>query len=199
VAAAVALAGLAAGCGGAERQDADEPEGEFDVDVVSASFPKRQKLAQSSELVVTVRNAGDRTIPNIAVTVHGFGFRKVGSDLADPQRPVFAVNGVPRQIGGFPEAKDGTPLGCDTAYVDTWACGPLRAGREKTFRWSVTAVRAGPFKLSWRVSAGLDGKAKAMWSESGAPPGGTISGTISDEAPQVRVGDDGKSVVSADP
>ena len=50
---AIALAGLIAvttGCGG-ERQDEDEPEGEFPVEVVSASFPERQRLAQSSNLV----------------------------------------------------------------------------------------------------------------------------------------------------
>ena len=167
---ALTLAGVLAlaGCGGAERQDEDEPEGEFAVEVVRASFPEDQKLAKSSKLEITVRNAGDRTIPNIAVTVDGFNFRKPDPELADPERPQFVINGMPREIGGFPEAKDESPLGCDTAYVNTWACGPLAAGKEKSFRWSVTAVKAGDFEINWRVAAGLDGKAKAV-SAGGGP------------------------------
>ena len=151
-----------AGCGGGERQDENEPEGNFAVEVVRASFPDHQKLAKSSDLVVTVRNAGDETIPNIAVTVNGFDKRKKDPDLADPTRPVFAVNGVQVEIAGFPEAKDATPRGCDTAYVNTWACGPLKPNEQKTFRWTVTAVQAGDYRIDWRVAAGLDGKAKAV-------------------------------------
>jgi hypothetical protein len=197
LACALALSGLvaAAGCGGAERQDEDEPEGNFAVDVVRASFPEDQKLAKSSNLVITVRNAGRKTIPNIAVTVDGFDVRKEDPELADPERPQFVINGVPRDIGGFPESKDASPLGCDTAYVNTWACGPLRAGREKTFRWSVTAVQGGEFDIRWRVAAGLDGKAKAVVPGGRRAPRGSFSGSVSDEAPEVRVADDGKTVV----
>jgi hypothetical protein len=192
-----ALAGLVAlaGCGGAERQDEDEPEGDFPVEVVRASFPEDQKLAKSSNLVITVRNAGRQTIPNIAVTVDGLNIRKENPELADPERPQFVINGVNRDIGGFPESKDAAPLGCDTAYVNTWACGPLRAGREKTFRWSVTAVMAGDFDVRWRVAAGLDGKAKAVGPSDGEAPTGQFTGTVSDEAPDVRVADDGKTVI----
>lgn len=185
-----------AGCGGGERQDENEPEGNFPVEVVRATFPEDQKLAKSSDMVVTVRNAGDDTIPNIAVTVDGFDKRKADPDLADPSRPVFALNGVQVEIAGFPEAKDASPRGCDTAYVNTWACGPLKPDEERTFRWSVTAVQAGDFKIDWRVAAGLDGKAKAVAAGGGPVPRGQFSGTISDEAPDVRVADDGKTIVS---
>jgi hypothetical protein len=194
VAAACLLA--IAGCGGGERQDENEPEGNFPVEVVDATFPEDQKLAKSSDLVVTVRNAGQETIPNIAMTVAGFDERKRDPDLADPNRPVFALNGVQVEIAGFPEAKDASPRGCDTAYVNTWACGPLRPNQEKTFRWSVTAVQAGDFKVDWRVAAGLDGKAKAVAMGGGPAPRGSFSGTISDAAPKVRVADDGKTIVS---
>jgi hypothetical protein len=183
------------GCGGAERQDEDEPEGEFPVEVVSASFPEDQKLAKSSDLEITLRNPGRRTIPNLAVTVDGFNFRKRDRELADPERPRFVINGVPKEIGGFPESKEASPLGCDTAYVNTWACGPLRAGKERTFRWSVTAVQAGDFEINWEVAAGLDGKAKAVSPGGGGAPQGSFSGTISDEAPDVRVADDGRTVI----
>jgi hypothetical protein len=185
-----------AGCGGGERQDENEPEGNFPVEVVRASFPDHQKLAKSSNLVVTVRNAGDETIPNIAVTVNGFDKRKRDPDLADPSRPVFAVNGVQVQIAGFPEAKDAAPRGCDTAYVNTWACGSLKPNGQKTFRWTVTAVQAGDYRIDWRVAAGLDGKAKAVAAGGRPAPRGQFTGTISDAAPDVRVADDGHTIVS---
>ena len=198
---ALALAGLLvlAGCGG-ERQDENEPSGDFPVEVVSADFPDEQKLAKSSDLTITLRNAGDETIPNLGVTVNGFNYRKSDDPaLADPERPVFAVNGVPVEIAGFPEAKDATPRGCDTAYVNTWACGPLAPGKEKTMRWSVTAVKAGPYKIVWRANAGLDGDARAVLADGGDQvPGGTFSGEISREAPDVRIADDGRTVVSGD-
>ena len=41
-----------AGCGGGERQDENEASGDFPVEVVKASFPEKQKLAKSSDLVV---------------------------------------------------------------------------------------------------------------------------------------------------
>jgi hypothetical protein len=185
-----------AGCGGDERQDADAPAGEFAVEVMGASFPERQRLAQRSELEIRVRNPGDRTIPDVAVTVDGFDYRAEGSEIADPDRPRFAVNGVPVEIGGYPDSKDATPRGCTTAYVSTWACGPLRPGDARTFRWSVTAVRAGPFRIDWRVAAGLYGKARAVGVDGGPAPSGSFAGSISDEPPQTRVAEDGKTVVS---
>jgi hypothetical protein len=60
--------GIAA-CGGGERQDEDEAEGEFPVEIVSAEFPAKQRLAQTSELRLTVANVGDEPIPDLAVTV----------------------------------------------------------------------------------------------------------------------------------
>ena len=186
-----------AGCGG-ERGDENEPSADFAVEVVDATFPEKQKLAQSSNLVITIRNAGDETIPNLGVGVTGFDY-KVTDDpsLADPARPVFASNGKPVEIGGFPEAEDGGPRGCDSAYLNVWACGPLAAGKEKTFRWSVTAVRAGDFDVRWRVYAGLHGKAKAVLAGGGDKvPSGSFSGTISRRDPQARIAEDGKTVIT---
>jgi hypothetical protein len=66
--AALFSAGIVA-CGGGERQDEDEPEGEFPVQVVNASFPSKQRLAQTSNLTLEVSNTGDETVPDLAVTV----------------------------------------------------------------------------------------------------------------------------------
>jgi hypothetical protein len=191
---AVSALALSACGGGGERQDENEPEGTFEVDVVDAKFPQRQKLAKRSELEITVRNTGEKTVPNIAVTVNGFDIDTGNSTLADPNRPVFVVNGQPREIGGFAESKDEAPEGGETAYVGTWALGPLEAGEEETFRWSVTAVKAGEYKITYKVAAGLDGKAKAV-SPGGTPVGGVFVGTIDDTPPDTRVAEDGVTVV----
>ena len=106
------------------------------------------------------------------------------------------MNGVPVEIAGFPEAKDATPRGCDTAYVNTWACGPLRPDAQTTFRWSVTAVLAGPFQIDWRVAAGLNGKAKAVAAGGGEAPSGSFAGSVSSEAPQTRIAEDGRTIVT---
>jgi hypothetical protein len=182
-------------CGG-DRQDKNEPKGNYKVEVVSAAFPAKQKLAKTSNLQIVVRNADSKTIPNIAVTVNGFDERRQDPDLADPERPVFVINGRPKNLGGFPESKEAAPPGCETAYVNTWACGELKPGARKVFRWSVTAVRAGSFKLTYTVAAGLNGKAKAIAESGGGRPTGIFAGTIDDTPPDTRVADDGKTVVS---
>lgn len=191
--AALSAALVVAGCGGGERQDENEPEGDYRVEVTEAEFPGDQKLAKPSTLTITVRNADDKTIPNIAITVKGFDERLDDPDLADPERPVFAVNGEPQQIGGLPESRAQVPEGGETAYVDTWALGALRPGQSETFEWKVTAVEAGPYRLTYEVSAGLDGKAKAV-DRAGRRPTGVFAGTVSDEPPDARVADDGRTV-----
>jgi hypothetical protein len=154
--AAVVAAGLLAGCGAGERQDADEPAGTFKVDVVKTSFPKHQRLSDSARMRIVVRNADTRTIPNVAVSVlsddpkggGGFATRSEASGLSDPTRQLWIVDRGPR--------------GGDTAYVSTWALGPLPPGRSRTFEWHVTPVVAGSHTLRWRVAAGLNGKARAQ-------------------------------------
>ena len=186
---------LLGSCGGGERQDANEPEGDFKVRVVDASFPSAQRLAKRSRLRITVENLeARRAVPNIAVTVHGFDTRLEGPDQADPARPVFVVNGRPKEIGALPEAKEQAPAGGETVYKGTWALGRLEPGGRRTFEWSVTAVRAGPFRLSYEVAAGLHGKARAVTPER-RPVKGLFIGRVDGRPPDARVADDGRTVV----
>ena len=60
---------MIAACGGGDRQDADEPEGTFKVEVVGATFPQRQHIAQNVRLRLRVHNADQETLRNVAVTV----------------------------------------------------------------------------------------------------------------------------------
>ena len=108
---AAALAGLAivaSACGGdKQRQDANEPEGDFPVAVQSANFPTDQRLAQTRDLQLEIENTGTKTVPNLAVTVYtgdekGGGSFSVPSDqpgLSNPNRPVWILeNGFPKQL-----------------------------------------------------------------------------------------------------
>ncbi len=65
---ALCTVGLAA-CGGGERQDEDEPEGEFPVEITAAEFAPKQDLAETNDLTLSVENTGDETVPNLAITM----------------------------------------------------------------------------------------------------------------------------------
>jgi hypothetical protein len=185
VAALVILA--VAGCGG-ERQDANEPEGEFTLAVVEASFPQRQSIAQRAMLRLAVRNTDDRELPNLAVTVEtepvsgeavgaAFGLAANDARLADPDRPVWIL--------------DRGPEGGESAYTNTWAVGPVFPGQTRELEWRLTAVRAGDYTVNYRVSPGLDGKAVPA---NGQRTSGSFRVTISDEPVPARVNDRGEVV-----
>jgi hypothetical protein len=172
---------LASGCGGGgERQDKDEPSGNYAVEVVDASFPTEQRLAEQTQLRLRVRNADSKTIPNLAITVDGFSRRSRQQGLADPSRPVWIIDDGPR--------------GGTTAYTSTWALGRVRAGETKEFVWRVTPVKAGRFQVKYRVAAGLDGKAKAVLA-GGRRPSGSFDVDVSREPDDARVDPDTGDVV----
>jgi hypothetical protein len=161
----IAALSLALGACGADNQDADEPEAQYKVDIVSASFPGRQHLADEAILKIQVQNKDSREIPNLAVTVDGFGQRRDDPTLADPERPVWILNEGPRNT--------------NTALTNTWSAGPLPAGETRTLNWSVTAVRAGTYSVRYRVAAGLYGKAVAEAADGSGQAKGSFVARIS--------------------
>ena len=182
----ILVAVLAVGCGGGEQQGADEPEGEFKVEVVSASLPRLQHIGEDVELKVRVRNADDETLRNVAVTVAtqpegvnapaAFGQRDVLAGQADSTRPIWVLS-------------EG-PAGGDTVYVNTWLAGTLQAGEERELTWSLVPSRAGSYVLDYSVAPGLTGKARAAAGNTS----GTLRVRISDEPPPARVDDDGEVI-----
>jgi hypothetical protein len=183
---AAALAVLS-GCGG-QRQDADEPSGTFKVDVAGASFPAQQHVAEQSTMRIRVRNPDGETVPDVAVTVETKGARpgdapvsfaqSKGDDrLADQERAVWIL--------------DAGPKGGDSAYTNTWTLGPLKSGQSKTFVWKVTAVEPGDYSISYRVSPGLDNKAKLA---DGSKATGRFTVNVSDQPVPARVNSKGQVV-----
>ena len=180
-----------AGCGGDARQDADEPEGTFRVEVVDASFPERQQISEPVELKLSVRNGADETLRNVAVTVQtepegdnaaiAFGQRTSGSGLSDSARPIWVLDEGPR--------------GGDVATDNTWSAGTLRAGETRELTWKLVAARAGTFTIGYRVSPGLTGRAQAARGDTA----GSFEVTIDDEPVPARVGDDGEVIRGKEP
>jgi hypothetical protein len=205
---ALSAVGLAA-CGGGERQDADEPEGEFPVQIVSADFPSMQQLAQNTDLTLAVANTGERTIPDLAITIFttsqtstgkaadsgnlptsqgSFSVRSDQPDLAIPFRPVWILE------EGYPKLEGQTaPAGAEAAQTDTFSFGALAPNQTRRMVWNVTAVQPGTYTVHYRVAAGLQGKAKAVTAD-GSVPEGEFVVRISSEPPQTRVTDSGQVV-----
>jgi hypothetical protein len=192
------------GCGGGQRQDVNESRADYPVKVLSATFPQRQSLAKNSTMEIVVQNAGQKMIPTISVTVKcgsalggSFSTATQDTNVADPERPQFVVNKIPTATARVNPPLDPAPLERSSAYVDTYLLGPLGARHTATFMWDVTAVKAGPYHLCWRVNAGLYGKAKAV-PASGAPPvSGEFQGVVSNKAPKATVGPDGRSIIES--
>src|SRR4051812_45918452 len=206
------LAVVASGCGGGNtvkgaQQDTDEPAGNYPVAVEEAEFPLQQQLAETSTMRVVVRNAGNARIPNINVTVQcvrskggqngSFDRQIAGQSQADKNRPNFVVDQIPGSTR--PASRQQLdPLERSGAYVNTYTLGPLGANRTATFEWKVTAMRAGDFRLCYRVNAGLDGKARAVPSSGSLPVAREWQGNISNAAPKTGVSDDGEVTTFTD-
>jgi len=180
---------IATGCGGGERQDANEKAATYDVSV-NAAFPTQQRLATQEEMKITVRNDGQQTIPIVSVTLGETGpggiekaltQRSQQAGLADPEKPIWIV--------------DEGPKGGDTSYVGTWALGALAAGKSRTFTWKLTAVIPGQHTVKYTVNAGLNGKAKAQLAGGGAPSG-SFDVDVSDKPDQSTVDPDTGEVVT---
>jgi hypothetical protein len=201
-----------AACGSGTRQDAAEPQGEFPARISKASFPRHQVLANGIDLELAIENAGEETIPDLAVTINtgkikagvtatgtgqgSFNIRLDNPTLANPNRPVWVLeNNYPRLLtSGNPKQVYGAPsAGAVAAQTDTFQFGRLPPGDTKQIIWRLTPVMAGSYTVHYQVAAGLQGKAKAV-----APGGGPVEGSfraeISTKVPRTCVNGAGQVV-----
>lgn len=206
VAAAALLAGLGACGDDAPRQDAGEPDEDFEVEVLAASFPAEQRLAETTELTLEVENPGTEDVPNLVVTVRtddgdASGPFSVHSDqagLSNPSRPAWILeNGFPKRLPPGDQDLDSIPGGgAGAARTETFAFGPLAAGEGAELVWQVTPVQAGEYTVDYRVAAGLSGRAQAV-DPAGGPVEGEFEVEISAKVPRLEV-DDAGDVVEGD-
>jgi hypothetical protein len=154
---------LAGGCGGGTPQDASEPSGTFAMRIVGAKFPVAQTIARPTHMVLLVRNVGPHTVPNLAVTIDSFDYTSNYAGLSANKRPVWAVERGPGAISSTPVESEqiSPPGGGQTAYVNTWAFGPLAPGQTRALTWYVVPVKPGVWTVHYSVAPGLSGKSKA--------------------------------------
>ena len=185
-AAAAAALALAAGCGGGERQDADVRAATYTVERPVVTFPHEQDLAQESVMSIAVTNAGEEQIPNLAVTVEAaregtraaaFGTLTEQPGVASRSRPVWIVDEGPG----------------DTAFANTWAIGPVAPGATRTFRWRVSSIRAGRWRVGWRLAGALGNQARVVV-KGGRPAAGAVTIDVSSKPGQARVDRNGDVV-----
>src|SRR5256885_1612660 len=166
------LAAAAAGGCGAARQDKGEPERSFTVKVVRASFPAHQSIAKLADFELAIENASASTAPNVAVSLDSFYYTENYPHLAADKRPIWVVESGPGVAPkSFVDTQSVTPPGGgQTAYVSTWALGPLAPRHVRVFKWRVAPVKAGTHAVRYTVAPGLAGKAKAQLANGGPPP-----------------------------
>ncbi len=207
-------------CGG-ERQDANEPEGNFPVQVVNANFPSKQKLAENTNLTLSVANAGDKTIPDLAITIFTTSDATTSESASSATGTTTTAEGSPDSLPtaqgsfsvrreqqglanpfrpvwileeGFPKLAGQTAsAGAEAAQTDTFSFGSLDPNDTREMVWNVTPVQGGTYTVHYRVAAGLQGKAKAVTAD-GSVPEGEFVVRISTAPPQTRVNNAGKVV-----
>ncbi len=184
---ALGCALVVSGCGGGAKQNAHEPTGNFRLDVVQASFPHLQSIARPTTLLLTVRNSDTRTAPNVAVTIDSFEYASDFPELASDKRPIWIVDAGPGEINHPAQTAAVSPNGGgQTAYVNTWALGPLAPGATRTFRWRVAPVKSGLQRITYTVAAGLAGNARAV-NAAGGPVQGHFAVYITQAPPHTQV------------
>jgi hypothetical protein len=179
---------LASGCGASQR-NAHEAKGTYSVEVLHARFPAKQAIARDTRFELVVRNAGARTIPNVAVTLDSFYYTSAYPKLSSSKRPVWIVNTGPGAVATSPPVQTeevDPPGGGETAFVNTWALGALAPGKSRAFVWHVTPVKAGMHTVHYAVAAGLDGNARARLT-GGGPAAGSLVASIAAKPPATHV------------
>jgi hypothetical protein len=176
---------LIAACGSGARQDANEPNGNFPIQA-SATWSTSQHLSQHTELVITAKNMGNKTVPNVAVTicnvtcspsasalengedtsVQAFSYKLNEPGLASASRPAWIIDQAPGPVGGpCPSVNNnGAPNG---AYQNNYsACtgGPGGAATAYSNTWALGPLSPGQSaKFAWHLTAVQSGNYKVHW------------------------------------
>lgn len=201
IVAAVVLSVALAACGDESSSDPESAEasGPFEVKVIQADFPTRQRLGETVLLRLGVRNTGNETVPALTTTVSiageggkgsslPFAIRSAEPGLAQPDRPVWVLSEKYPRISGSTES-----AGAENASRKTFDFGPLDPGETVKAVWKLTASRTGDYRLLYEVGTGLSGETKAK-TASGVDAGGSFAVRITEATPETVVTDSGEVV-----
>ena len=225
--AALALTWGVSACGGGQRQDVTERSANFPVQVTKAKFSNHQRLAETADLKLAIKNVGDQTIPDLAVTIYtvdtngsgsvrqkagvtatgsgqgSFNIRLDNPNLANPNRPAWVLEDEYPKLLNPPgvtvkNLSKAPTAGAVAAQTDTFHFGAVPSGEQKDIDWRVTAVRAGTYTVHYEVAAGLQGKAKAVTTD-GSPVKDEFVVTITSKSPQTCVDGGGRVTTRCGP
>jgi len=168
-------------CGGSNSgANQSKADGTYSVSLVTKSFPKLQRLNTEAVLRLSVRNDGNRAIPDVTVTlttgadgtsVPAFAKLDTQPGLAEHFKPVWILD-----IG---------PVNGDTALANSWSLGNLAPGRTANFIWHVHPVIGGPHVLNWKVAPAMLGGSAVL--SDGGPAQGLLPVVIETKAPSATV------------
>jgi hypothetical protein len=186
-------------CGGESSSNSNQAAGSYPMKVVTAEFPAKQQLGQTSLMRIGVRNVGRSSVPALTVTISiagkegrasslPFGYRDPEPGLAQPDRPVWVLSARYPKLAG-----SSAPAGAETSSKKTFEFGPLKPGATTEAVWKLSAVRTGRYTVLYEVGAGLNPEAKAR-TLAGTEPGGTFVTRITRVPPNTEVTDSGEVV-----
>jgi hypothetical protein len=192
-------AALLAGCG---SSGSEEPGGTREVEVVTAEFPTKQSLGETTLMRIGVRNEGERPIPGLTYTISiagregrdstlPFAIRDLQPGLAQPDRPVWVLAEHYPKLAG--SAKPG---GAEGAALKTYTFGPVEPGATNEAVWKLSASRKGSYRVLYSVGSTGDVRLETA---DGANPGGSFATTISPEVQDMTVNDAGEIVEIEEP
>ncbi|HKB52147.1 MAG TPA: hypothetical protein VKC63_12070 [Solirubrobacterales bacterium] len=195
----MALALSLSACGEESSSDANETAGAYPVKVVTAEFPAKQRLGETTLLRLGVRNTGRKALPALTMTISvggregrnsslPFGYRDPQAGLAQPDRPIWALAARYPRVNGSSER-----AGAETSSPKTFDFGPLKPGATTEAVWKLSAVKAGSYRLFFEVGAGLGGTEKAQ-TAAGTEAGGSFATQITNVPPETEVTDNGEVV-----
>ncbi len=188
-----------AACGSESSSDSGEATGTYPVKVVTAEFPAKQRLGETTLLRLGVRNTGKKTVPALSVTISvggkegknsslPFGYRDPSPGIAQPDRPVWVLAARYPKLAGSSE-----PAGAETSGRKTFDFGPLKPGATTEAVWKLSAVKTGNFNLLYEIGAGLGGKAAADTAPR-TEAGGSFAVKVTSVPPETEVTDSGEVV-----
>ena len=197
---AVGLLSVAIGACGDDESSSESggTGGTYPVKIVTAEFPAKQRLGETTLLLLGVKNTGRKTMPSLTVTVSvggeegrssslPFGYHDPSPEVAQPDRPVWAL------AAGYPKLSGSTARGgTETSNPKTFDFGPLKAGATTEAVWKLSAVRTGDYEVLYSVGAGLDGGKAETAPGTGA--GGSFTTQITEVPPNSVVTDSGEVV-----
>lgn len=194
---ALSAALFVSACGGDDGgQFANEPTGDFPVEIIDAEFKPLQTIAETYDLTIAVRNSGEETIPTINVVIDlpgldstlPFAYADQQEGLAMNQRPVWVLE------EGWPKLADTTGRGgTTTASRMTFEFGELDAGDTANMVWRLTAVRPGNYLLRYQIGAGLGTDIRAV-DANGNQPEGQLRARIDGVARLTEINEKGQVV-----